>query len=121
MSEFTTPLVVELIGNDEWSVYEKFEYHVGTYPSKEIIGVPKGFHTDFASVPRIFWNIISPIDKHGKAAVLHDYLYSIQYKNNRKLCDNIFKEAMGILGVKKWKIFVMYWAVRLFGKSHFKK
>lgn len=117
MSQFTTPLIVELVGNNIWKLHEPFEYHVGSYPSNHIIQVPKGIITDFASVPKIFWGIISPIDKHGKAAVLHDYLYQINYMNDRKLCDEIFREAMVVLKVDNWKVVVMYQAVRVFGGS----
>jgi hypothetical protein len=114
MSSFTTPLIVKLVGNNLWSVFEPFDYHVGSYPSKEIIHVPVGFVTDFASVPRIFWSVISPIDKHGKAAVIHDYLYYSR-KYSKHKCDLIFREALKVLDVTPWKVFCMYWAVNLFG------
>jgi len=39
MSQFTTELVVEKIDNRYWKLLEGFEYHVGEYPSKEIIKV----------------------------------------------------------------------------------
>lgn len=114
MSQFTTPLKVELIGKNLFKVIEEFEYHVGSYPSHEIIKVSIGTKTDFASVPRIFWPIISPIDRHGKAAVIHDYCYQVGY-DTRKECDKIFKEALRVLKVPEWKVFLMYNAVRLFG------
>jgi len=113
MSQFTKPLIVKLIGKNLWEVHEPFEYHVGSYPSDEVISVSVGLKTNFASVPRIFWWIISPVDKHAKAAVVHDYCYDIQY-DTKKRCDDIFAEGMEVLGVKPWKIFCMYWAVRLF-------
>ena len=113
MSQFTEPLIVELVGKNRWKLTKSFEYHVGKYPSEEIIEVPKGFSTDFASVPRIFWWIISPIDKHAKAAVVHDYCYNIHY-DTKDRCDDIFAEGMKVLGVKEWKIVCMYWAVLLF-------
>lgn len=116
MSQFTTPFIGELIGDNKWKLVEPFEYHVGSYPSEEIITVPEGFVTDFASVPRVFWHLISPIDKHGKAAVIHDYLYRHKYQDDRKRCDDIFKEAMEVLHVSAWKIFCIYWAVRIFGQ-----
>ena len=114
MSQFTTPFIGELVGKNLWKVREPFEYHVGSYPSIEIIKVPIGFRTDFASVPRIFWAIISPVDKHGKAAVLHDYLYA-EGLYKRKRCDEIFLEAMDVLGVNDTKKYIMYYMVRLFG------
>ena len=113
MSQFTKPLLVELIGKNKFRVAEEFEYHVGEYPSQEIITVPVGQETDFASVPRFFWALIGPIDRHGKAAVVHDYCYRNQY-DEKKRCDDIFLEAMIVLGVRKWKLFCIYWSVRLF-------
>ena len=34
-----------------WNLLEPLEYHVGAADSTEIIVVPEGFRTDFASVP----------------------------------------------------------------------
>jgi hypothetical protein len=120
MSKFTTPLIVKLVGKNLWEVYEPFEYHVGSYPSDEIISVPAGTITNFASVPRIFWSIISPVDTHGKAAVLHDYSYEIHY-DSRKRCDKIFAEAMEVLGVEKYKIDIIYQMTRTFGWNTWRK
>jgi hypothetical protein len=114
MSQFTTPFIGELVGKNLWKVREPFEYHVGSYPSEEIIKVPVGFRTDFASVPRIFWPIISPVDEHGKAAALHDFMYAEGLYSNRKRCDEIFLEALEVLGVNKWKRNIMYFMVRTF-------
>lgn len=114
MSQFTTPFIGELIGKNKWSNYEPFEYHVGSYPSEEVISIPIGFETDFASIPRFLWPIISPIDDHGKAAVVHDYLY---FKGiyTRKRSDLIYKEALEVLNVNQGKIYIMYYLVRVFG------
>jgi hypothetical protein len=114
MSQFTKPFIGKLIGKNKWEVYEEFEYHVASYPSEEVIKVPEGFITNFVSVPRIFWPIISPIDEYGKAAVIHDYLYD-KAIYSKKRSDDIFREAMNILNVKQWKIFCIYWSVRIFG------
>jgi hypothetical protein len=113
MSQFTKPLIVKLVGKNLWEVVEPFEYHVGSYPSDEVITVPAGKVTDFASVPRIFWWIISPIDTHAKAAVVHDYCYGVNYKS-KDYSDRIFSEGLQVLGVKHWKILIMYWCVKYF-------
>ncbi len=115
MSSFTDPLVVEpLPDGRRWRLVEPFRYHVGSYPSETIIAVPKGFITDFASVPRPFWNILPPWGRYGKAAVVHDFCYR-RAICTRKRCDKIFLEAMKVLGVPGWKRYVMYLAVRAFG------
>ena len=111
MSQFTTNFKGELIGKNFWKNLERFEYHVGHLGSEEIISVPEDFETDFASVPRIFWAVISPVDKHAKAAVIHDYCYYYA----RKRCDEIFKEALEVLEVSPWKVWCMYQSVRVGG------
>jgi len=112
MSQFTSNFRGELIGKNRWKNLETFEYHVGEFPSKEVITVEKGFMTDFASVPRIFWAIISPIDTHAKAAVIHDYCYYYA-PYNRKISDQIFHEALKVLNVPPWKVWCMYRGVRI--------
>ena len=118
MSEFTTPLrgrwTYNKKGKEAYHLEEPFKYYVGHLGSKDFIEVFVGFETDFASVPRLFWGVIPPYGVHGKAAVIHDFLY---YKKNRprKECDKIFLEAMLVSGVKEWKAKVMYRAVRVFG------
>lgn len=114
MSKFTKPCVVEVIGKNLFRLTEPLEYHVGRYPSEEVIIVPAGFVTDFASVPRVFWSIISPIDNHANAAVVHDYMYQTNYASKLE-CEYIFREAMQVLDVPGWKEFCIFWAVYLFG------
>lgn len=115
MSKFTTPLKVEFIDGTNWKLLEEFEYYIGEEDNKtEVIKVPSGFITDFASIPKLFWSIIGhPAGKYGKAAVLHDYLYRYGI-GTRKKADNIFLEAMKVLKVSLWKRTIMYLTVRLF-------
>lgn len=114
MSQFTSKLLVEPIGGGKWELQEGFEYHVGCYPSDEIIVVPKGFITDFASVPKPFWPIIDPVGEHGKAAVIHDFCYATACYNKYR-SDQIFLEGMIVLDVEKWKRETMFYAVVSFG------
>jgi len=113
MSQFTSNFKGELIGKNKWRNLEQFEYY-REEDEDEIITVPEGFVTDFASVPRIFWAIISPVDRHGKAAVIHDYCYATGIYN-RKVSDVIFLECLDVLGVEPWKQWCMYKAVRIGG------
>lgn len=123
MSSFTKPLIVTPLDDGKrWKLVESFEYHVGSLESDEIISVPVNFVTDFASVPTMFWNILPPWGKYGKAAVVHDFLYSsTSHPYNRKQADLIFLEGMQVLGVPLWKRSIMYRAVRLFAKSYKKE
>lgn len=115
MSSFTTPLIVCLLDDgNTWKLMEPFDYSIGDLSSGWKIEVPAGFVTDFASVPRILWNILPPTGKYGKAAVLHDWLYHRQ-EYTRAFTDSIFAEAMDALGVPAITRGAMYLGVRIGG------
>ena len=114
MSSFTERLIVSKLDKKFWTVERKFTYHVGDEDSIEFITVPFGFITDFASVPRIFWSVLPPDGEYTQAAVLHDYMYN-EKLYERKICDDIFLEAMTVLKVPGWKRRIIYYAVRMFG------
>ena len=115
MSDFTKDLTITRIGKKRWCVSRTFKYYIGYEGSNNVIIVPKGFITDGASIPRIFWTIVGhPFSEFAQAAVLHDFLYDRRIYT-RKRSDEIFYEAMGVLKVSKWKRMVMYQAVRRFG------
>jgi len=100
----------------EWMLAGDLEYQ----GNEDMFKVPWGFVTNFASVPRMFWSIVSPWDKHMKAAVVHDYCYKTGCVS-RLDADGIFRRMMKELGVSWWRRQAMYRAVRLFGGSHYKK
>ena len=114
-----TELKTTPIDDKYWEVMEDYYYKT----SRGVIRVPKGFRTDYASVPRIFRNIINSYGKHGRAAVVHDWLYSSQCKIDvtREEADKIFLEIMKECGVGSIKRNLMYRMVRIFGASHFRK
>lgn len=100
---------------DRWKVYKTFIYQIGHKGSNNLVVVPEGFITDGASIPRFLWVFVGhPFAEYAQAAVLHDFLYSRKYFP-RKECDEIFREAMGVLGVVALKIMAMYQGVRKFG------
>jgi hypothetical protein len=110
MSAFCSPLTVTKLPSGRWMVARAFKYEF----KGEIIEVPEGFETDFASVPRGLWNIIPPDGEYTQGAVLHDFLYNRQFFSRAK-CDWIFLDAMKVLNVPGWKRWAMYLAVRSFG------
>lgn len=125
MSKFTTPLKLEFLDYKNFRVLEEFSYYRTDDP-KDIIIVPKGFVTDFASIPRLFWSILPPSgsskrNKYGKCAVLHDYLYdkSCIYSVSRKEADEIFLEAMVAMKVSGFVRKLFYYMVRWFGKKNY--
>lgn len=86
--------------------------------------VPKGFITDGASVPRIFWSILYPFGSYFPAALVHDYLYSKasdDLRVTRAEADKIFLQAMKDVGVGWLTRRTIYRAVRLGGWKGYKK
>lgn len=115
MSSFTTDLKLQPLDDGKtFRLLEPFRYRLGSLDSQNIITIPEGFETDFASVPQIFWNILPPWGKYGKAAVLHDYLYK-SGMFDRSRCDEIFLEAMEALNVSWIKRKTIYAGVRMGG------
>jgi len=97
-----------------WKLVKSFSYHVGSRNSRTVIKVPKGFVTDFASVPQFLWWWMPYWGKYGKGAIVHDYLYQ-HHIYSRAMADAIFKEAMVAGKTPKWKARLMYFGVRIGG------
>lgn len=129
MSSFTTPLLVKVLDDGKnYEVLQDFEYYRDN--NKECkITIKKGFITDFASVPRIFWSIFPPFGRYTKCAVLHDRLCEAflnkehwdtltQTKNKnlvtRKEADNVFLESMRAIKVKPFTAYTLYFFVRVY-------
>ena len=114
---FDGPLLLRFLDGREWEVAETFVYRHHTVGA---IIVPKGFVTDFASVPRIFWRLLPPTGGYGKAAVIHDYLYrTATFPVTRAQADQVFIDAMAESGVAPAVRRTMWSAVRAFGGAVF--
>jgi len=129
MSSYTTPLIVKVLDEHKFELFKPFTFHLDSKYSKRAITVPKGFVTDFASIPKRLWSILPPYGKYTKAAVLHDSLYRYhgfvsgdQYISyTRKESDQIFLDAMKVLGVPALTRGIMYNAVRWFARGAWNK
>jgi hypothetical protein len=117
MSAFTTQLAVEL--EDEfggiWKLLAPLAYESDLL-GKEVI-VPKDFATDFASIPRLPFVYWATGGKGDRAAVVHDFLYSSGIE--RKLADQVLKEALLACGYSTILANAFYAAVRVGGASHY--
>ncbi|MGD0942576.1 MAG: DUF1353 domain-containing protein [Terracidiphilus sp.] len=85
----------------------------GRYPA---FTVPKGFVTDLASIPSVFWSILRPDGNYAYAAILHDYLYWTQIRPKDD-ADNILKLSMQDFHVTPWQVGTIYEAVHRGGQS----
>lgn len=119
MSSFTTPFKVKVhtvpLKENPFEILESFTYYSNIYKGFEI-SIPKGYRTNFASVPRIFWPIVPPIGRYSKATVVHDYL--IDYINEHDLnihqVNRLFKEAMEVSGVNWFYRNIMFISVEFY-------
>lgn len=75
--------------------------------------VPVYFWTDFASIPRLIWPVISPYDL-GDGPVPHDFGYFTGLKDKR-FWDEVLRACMELDGIPSWKRRAAYRAVDLFG------
>jgi hypothetical protein len=90
--------------------------NVGRQIAYAPVQAPRGFVTDLASVPRVFFSVLRPDGEYAYAAILHDYLYWSQAVP-REVADQTFKLAMEDLEVSPVVIRVIFEAVARFGQS----
>jgi hypothetical protein len=115
VSSFLSPIRAEDL-EDGYTrrLLEDVVYHVGSPKSTDRIVVPAGTIWDGGSVPKIFWNIVSPWGRASKAYLLHDHLYATQ-ERSRLVSDAILMEAMEVLGVNFFQRTLIHRAVRIGG------
>ncbi len=80
--------------------------------------IPRGFESDGASVPRLFWRVVFPnSDSHATTAgICHDYIYRLQPEGwSRKEADRMFLAFLLENGASYFSANAAYLAVRLFG------
>lgn len=110
MSFLNTPSM-RPYGDEEWILCEPLIYCTS---EDDVICAPVGFIHNLASIPQAFQWLLPVNDRHKLAAVLHDYLYTVQ-PVSRARADALFLEAMESLGVSWWKRNAMYAGVRAGG------
>jgi hypothetical protein len=118
MKQFKGDVILEELGNDSWRLQDDFSYeddHI-----KVII--KSDFITDGASIPKLFWSIVgNPLENDLlKPAIIHDGLYTLM-QLKRLECDKLLREMLLFNGTSKVKSYLIYYIVRLFGGSHWKK
>lgn len=114
---FLTPLDLRAYKPGEWVVLLAL-----IYMAKDGVRhiVPRGFVTDLASIPRLFRDLFDVNGLSREPAVLHDFLYCIQY-TTRAEADALFLEALEAVGVGRAARYAMYLAVRSGGWMYWGK
>ena len=91
---------------------EDYLYH--DPETRDVYLVPRGYVTDFASIPFPASAVLPSFGLWTEAAVVHDYLYAVGQSGKRKLADRIFRTAMEEQGVGPIVRELIYRPVRLF-------
>ena len=95
----------------------------------DLITVPKGYQTNGADIPRIFWRLYPPYSpEYMPAVVIHDYLCdkAVETAKDKKdlqalflYADNAFREILEKLNIKQSKVKTFYNAVRFWHKLRY--
>jgi hypothetical protein len=120
---FKSKLKIEAVPREDFYLLTSHLSYITNLGDKII--VPKGFKTNFASVPRLAKFYIDDDDWQIRApSVVHDYLYSaesVELGFTRKQADGVLFEAMVGLGMRKTKALLIYYTLRLFGGPNYEK
>lgn len=120
MSRFTqheNPLGRFLQNGRDFRLHEPVPYEVGEEGSGEWVIAPRWFVTDWATVPRLLLWLI-PDHRARRPAAIHDWLYATRGlcgRYTRRECDDIFLEAMQVIGLNPVTRYAMWLGVRLGG------
>jgi len=83
-----------------------------------IFVIPKGFVTDFASIPRLLWFMYPPDGKHRGGAIPHDMGYAVH--GFKSLMDEMFKQLLKSEKVEKSVVNIFFGSVNWFGSFAYK-
>lgn len=115
-ARFAAPLRVERLVDGTWRLLRPLIFESPKLGM--VVHVPRGFITDFASVPRVPFAYMLFAGVADEAAVVHDFAYSAGILT-RSQADDLFAEAMIACGVPAWRRGPIWAAVRLFGGARY--
>ena len=105
-------ILIELCSGNRFALLGKVSVNMGPCS----FDVPRGYITDFASIPSyLHWWIRPTDDRAVPAAIAHDWMYHTHIVT-RGVADAIFLQLLREHGMPRRKAKLMAWAVRQFGK-----
>jgi hypothetical protein len=116
--EFTNEIYLLPKPGFVWQIQNDLYFKVDNVAHK----IPEGFKTDLASVPRLLWPLFSPVQYEIiLPSTIHDFFYKNNFGYTRKEIDSIFYWALIDNGISKFKAYVFFVGVRMFGWNYFNK
>ena len=106
-------------GRPCWAFWRRTGYWQTTAPwqlgiNGHLISVPEGFKFDIASIPRVLWPLIGPMELGLPAPLAHDFFYRFR-DVSRRVADRLFRQVMRAEGVGWCRRWLGWLAVRVFG------
>lgn len=100
--------ILKPVGKDRFELVEPYEWRN--------VHIPRGFRTNGADIPRVFWSLYPPNSpEYLSAVVIHDYLCEkATCKRDFLRADLALRRAMLDLGVRRSKAWVFFVACRLY-------
>lgn len=113
------PRLATFGNGNEWTLVEDFYVSIDSEDGDTPVNfaIPAGFSTDLASVPRLPLMHMLFSGRARRSAILHDWLYVMQYP--RKWADDAFKAAMANEDVGPLSRWLMWAGVRLGGSIYY--
>ena len=119
----------KMLFDNSWRLIEPLPVHLS---NGDVIVIPKGFETDFSSIPEFMWSIMKPFGDFLLAPIVHDWMYRNDYKVDeigwykaRLFADKEMLYISKQTNSKKWHNRldnnVRYFFVRIFGGLNYKK
>ena len=119
----------KVLFDNSWRLIEPIPVHLS---NGDVIVIPKGFETDFSSIPEFLWGLMKPFGDFLLAPIVHDWMYRNDYKVDeigwreaRLFADKEMLYISKKTNSKKWHNRldnnVRYLFVRMFGGFNYKK
>lgn len=116
-----SPSLTAVRGRPVWTMTCTMMFYHGPRENEYWVNIPSGYATTGASVLSFMRNWLRPCDQGGQAVIIHDFLCKERRVRDKGVkhvisiakADEIFLEAMEVIGVPWLKRRLLFWAARL--------
>ncbi len=125
LNYYSSISITPIKSENKWRVNEELTYYTSPNIWVQKFVIPKGFLTDWITLPKSFaplywllWGRMSIDVLPG--VILHDYLCETK-QVSREMADLAFRDCLEERGLSRKRVRIFYYAVKLFGLIKFKE